>query len=163
MTHKLEEIKRREMGPFRVVCVRHVGPYAGDTELFGRLFGKLLAWAGPRGLLGTPEARLLTAYHDDPNTVAPQALRTSVCLTVAEGVEAEGDIEVMTLPAGAYAVGRFELGPQEFPQAWGEVVTHPLCREFPCQEEHPALEIYHNKCEEHPEKKSIVDICMPIA
>lgn len=35
-----------------VAYIRHIGPYAGDSDLFSGLFGRLFGWAGPRGLVG---------------------------------------------------------------------------------------------------------------
>jgi AraC family transcriptional regulator len=43
-------VEVREAPELTVAYVRHTGPYQGDGELFGRLFGKLMQWAGPRGL-----------------------------------------------------------------------------------------------------------------
>jgi hypothetical protein len=66
--------------------VRHTGPFAGDSALFGRLFGQLARWAGPRGLLGE-DALFLTMAHDDERVPEPER-RISVCLTVPSETEA---------------------------------------------------------------------------
>ncbi len=100
-----------------VAYVRHVGPYAGDEALFNRLFGRLCQWAGPRGLLG-PNARFLTIYHDNPEITAEDKLRISVAVTVPEGTQPEGDVGVMTIEPGKYAVARFTLDASEFGAAW---------------------------------------------
>jgi len=42
---------RQQFDAMTVAYVRHIGPYAGDGALFASLFGKLFAWAGPRGLV----------------------------------------------------------------------------------------------------------------
>ena len=49
-----------------VAYVRHVGPYKGDGDLFGQLFGKLCTWAGARDLLNFPQTQFYSVYHDNP-------------------------------------------------------------------------------------------------
>ena len=113
-----ESAKVEELPAFTVAYVRHVGPYAGDAALFGRLFGRLGQWAGPRGLI-RPETRWLSIYHDDPGVTAPERLRLSVCLTVPPGTTGERDVSVMEIPAGKNAIARFTIGDdQDYSAAW---------------------------------------------
>ena len=60
--NKKEEIQVevKEMPEMSVAYVRHIGPYAGDEELFKGLYGKLMKWAGPRGLLRFPHTKMLS-------------------------------------------------------------------------------------------------------
>lgn len=114
---KADEALVRDLPAFTVAYVRHVGPYAGDDALFGRLFGRLGQWAGPRGLIG-PDARWLSIYHDDPNITPPEKLRVSVCLAVPAGTIGERDVNVMDIPAGKSVVARFSLEHKEYAAAW---------------------------------------------
>jgi len=52
---KYVKIEVKEMPELNVAYIQHIGPYKGDTKLFAGLFGKLMGWAGPRGLLTSPE------------------------------------------------------------------------------------------------------------
>ena len=104
-----------------VAYVRHVGPYAGDAQLFEGLWQKLCTWAGPRGLIRPPETKMLSIYHDDPNITDEEKLRVSVCLTVPPDTEVDGEIGAMQVPGGRYAVARFELDPSQYGDAWGAV------------------------------------------
>ncbi|MBW1903256.1 MAG: AraC family transcriptional regulator, partial [Deltaproteobacteria bacterium] len=63
---KKSNVEVKDLPELNVVYIRHIGPYAGDTELFQGLTGKLMQWAGPRGLLQFPETMMLNIYHDDP-------------------------------------------------------------------------------------------------
>jgi AraC family transcriptional regulator len=113
-------VRIETLPPATVAYVRHVGPYAGDGQLFAGLYGRLMQWAGPRGLLG-PDARTYTIYHDDPAITEEEKLRISVCLTVPPGTPTEGDIGSMELPGGKYALAHFELDLTEYGAAWAWV------------------------------------------
>ena len=156
------KIEVEEMPELHVAYVRHTGPFKGDVELFAGLFGNLMGWAGPRGLLNSPEAMVLSVYHDDPETTEEEKFRMSACITVPEDTRVEGEIGKMTLPGGEYAVGRFELDPDEYEAAWNMVYGEWLPKSGYRFDDRPSLEIYRNDPEEHPEKKHIVDICVPV-
>ncbi len=154
---KVEETEDRH-----VAYVRHVGPYAGDVELFGNLFGKLCTWAGPRGLLAGEDVQMLTLYHDDPEITDEEKLRISVCVTVPEDTEVDGEIGKMAMPGGATAVARFELDADQYAQAWGSVYGGWLPKSGYQPDDRPAYERCLNNPEEHPEKKHVVEICVPV-
>ena len=155
-------VEVKEMPELHVAYLRHIGPYKGDGELFGRLIGKLMKWAGARGLINFPETQLLVVYHDDPKVTDENKLRTSVCLTVPKGTTVDGEFGAMTVQGGAYAVAGFELANDEFQQAWDTVYGAWLPDSGYQPDNHPCLEIYHNDPKEHPENKHIVDICVPV-
>lgn len=100
-----------------VAYVRYTGRYQGAGEVFSQLYRRLMRWAEPRGLVrpGTPFYNL---YHDDPSLTDDDRLRVSVCLPVPSDTPADADIGRLTIPAGAVAVGRFELGTLDYPEAW---------------------------------------------
>ncbi|MGP8320542.1 MAG: AraC family transcriptional regulator [Methanosarcinaceae archaeon] len=156
------EIRVREMPELNVAYVRHVGPYKGDMKLFAELFGKLMEWAGPRDLLNSPETMALSVYHDDPRTTEEDKSRISVCITVPEDTEIEGEVEKMTVPGGMYAVGKFELDPDEYEEAWNMIYYEWLPKSKYQFNDPPCFEIYLNDPNEHPENKHIVDICIPV-
>ena len=144
-----------------VAYVRHVGPYAGDEALFGRLFGRLCQWAGPRGLLG-PTARFLTIYHDNPEITDEDKLRISVSVTVPEGTRPEGDVGVMAIEAGKYAVARFTLDASEYGAAWNWLmgVWFPSSGYQP--DDRYCFELALNDPHQHPEHKHVVEIWEPV-
>lgn len=155
------KIEVRDLSVMTVAYVRHVGPYQGDDALFGRLFGALMRWAGPRGLMG-PGAQPMSVYHDDPGVTDEQKLRTSVGITVPPGTEGEGEVGVMTLTGGATAVARFELHPSAYPAAWEAIYKDWLPDSGYQPDDRPPMELYHNDPSQHPEGKCVVDICVPV-
>lgn len=159
---KQVKVEVKEMPELHVAYVRHTGPYKGDAKLFAGLFGKLMEWAGPRGLLRFPETMVLSVYHDDPEITEEDKLRTSACITVPEDTRVEREIGKMTVPGGKYAVGRFELDPDEYEEAWNMLYGDWLPESGYQLDDRPCFEIYQNDPKEHPENKHIVDICVPV-
>ncbi len=156
------QVEVNEMPETHVAYLRHTGPYAGDSALFGRLFGQLCAWAGPRGLLRPDQSQFLTIYHDNPQITEEEKLRMSVCLSVPADTAVDGEIGKTAIPAGQYAVGHFEISDQEYGEAWNAVCGTWLPESGYQPDDRPCFEIYRNNPEEHPEKKHIVDICVPV-
>jgi AraC family transcriptional regulator len=92
-------VELKDLPPARIVFLRHVGPYSevGDT------WGRLMSWAGRRGLLG-PGMKLIGIVHDDPDVTPSGKVRYDAGVTVTRPVQPEGDFGVMDLPGGTYAV-----------------------------------------------------------
>ena len=89
----------------RVGAVRHIGPYDTVTSAFERL-QQIVSTARLQ-----PEA-MLGIYHDDPQTTAPDELRSDAAVVVPEGVPLPDGLEEGRVPGGLYA--RFEhVGPYE--------------------------------------------------
>lgn len=110
-------VHMEQLSHTEVAYVRYTGRYQGLGEVFERLFRQLLTWAEPRGFV-TPGTPLYSLYHDDPSLTDDDRLRVSVCLPVPPETPAEGDIGRLAIPAGACAIGRFELGTTDYPEAW---------------------------------------------
>ncbi len=93
------EVKIENVAEKSIAFIRHVGPY----NQINRVFGKLCACAGSKGLI-RPTSEWLGIFHDDPDTTPPDKLRSDAAITVGEGVEAEGELQVGKLAGGKYAV-----------------------------------------------------------
>lgn len=145
-----------------VAYVRHIGPYAGDSALFQSLFEKLGRWAGPRGLFSKPDTKVLTVYHDDPKLTDEDKLRTSACITIPADMTVDGEIGKMTLDAGDYAVGHFEINADQYTEAWNHVMGGWLPQSGYQPDDRTCFEINLNDPNKHPENKHIVDICIPV-
>ncbi|MBP7051308.1 MAG: AraC family transcriptional regulator [Phycisphaerae bacterium] len=156
------KIEVKEMPGMPIVYVRHMGPYKGDPALFERLFGKLCGWAGPRGLIRPPQIRFLCIYYDDPDVTEDEKLRVDVAMTVPAETQVDGEVGKNVIPAGKYAVGRFEVLPHEFGQAWSRIMGGWLPQSGYQCDDRPCFELYHNDPKQHPEGRCIVDICVPV-
>lgn len=149
-------IEIKSMPEMKVIYYRH----SGEFQKIKHAYEKLAKWAAPRGLLDNPEAKTLTVYHDDPSVTSMENVRQSACLVVGEDVKGEGEIGTMTVPGGKFAVGHFEINPEEFEQAWN-TMCHWLSESGYQPGDANPYELYH-----HPNPGSgkyfSVDICIPI-
>lgn len=156
------DVTVKDIPDMTVAYVRHVGPYQGDSSLFGKLIGRLCQWAGPRGHLSTPEAKIMSLYHDNPEITDHEKLRLSVCVPVPDDTEVSGEVGKMKIEGGTYAFARFELPDDRYGDAWKTVFGGWLPESGYQPEDKVCFEIYHNDPNEHPGKKCIVDICIPV-
>jgi len=155
-------VEVKDLPETTLAYVRYVGPYKGDGQLFEELFGKLFGWAGPRDLLRHPETKTIIIYHDNPDITDEAKLRLSVCISVPADTPVDGEIGKMVLPAGKYALARFELATDEYQEAWDWVYRTWLPESGYQPDDRPCFEMYHNDPKTHPEGKSIVDICIGV-
>lgn len=146
----------KQVAPKRVIYYRHVGAF----NQMGPSIGKLMQWAYPRGLVKNPP--LVGAnYLDDPDITPVDKLQSDVFLVVDQDVKVEGEIGKYTIEGGQYAVGRFEIAMEEFGDAWQAMCR--LITEHGCQSvDGPHHELYLNNPDEHPQKKHLVDIYIPV-
>jgi AraC family transcriptional regulator len=161
MSVSASQVLVEDLPKMTVAYVRHVGPYAGDPGLFGRLFGRLMTWAGPRGLLG-PDARTLSIYHDSPDITEPAKLRTSCCVTVPPDTRGEGEVGIMEIAAGKYARARFEIDMDQYGGAWAWFMGEWMPSSGYQPDDGPPYELYLNDPSQHPEGKCLVEITMPV-
>jgi AraC family transcriptional regulator len=69
----------------------------------------------------------------------------------------------MTIPAGPYAIARFELsGSDQYENAWNTVMGGWLPESGYQPDDRVCFEIYQNNPKEHPDGLHLVDICIPV-
>ena len=104
---------------------------------------------------------MITVYHDSFKVTAPNKVRIHAGILLEEAIKNEGEVFLEILPKGKYIVSRQEITLPEFETAWNALFIwmnengHQFRKECP-------YEIYHNDYQEHPEKKCLVDFCIPI-
>ncbi len=156
------DIQVKEVGEMHFAYLRHIGPYAGNEQLFGGLFGKVFNWAGPRGLIRFPETKSICIYHDNPDLTEEDKLRISVGITVPPDTPVDGEIGKMLIPGGKYAVAHFEIDPIDYGRAWDMVYGVWMPESGYQPDDRPCFEMYMNDPKQHPEHKHIVDIYAPV-
>lgn len=142
-----------------VACIRHVGPY----NRIGEAIEKIFTWAGPKGLIQFPTTETLAVYHDNPEKVAQEDLRSDACITVPEGTQPDGEAQTARIPGGLFAVAHVEIDVKEYGDAWDRLVGEWIPENgYVPDETRLCYELYLNDPNAHPEKKHIVDICEPV-
>ncbi len=137
------------------VCLRHVGALHAMQPTFRRL----LPWASAHGLV-REDSQLMSVFLSNPETTAESDLQTDACLIVDALLETDSGITCRTIPAGRYAVGRFELDMAEFPAAWQTMFSMVEAQGLSCAG--PPFEIYRNRIEDFPCRKWVVDMHIPV-
>ncbi len=151
------KIEAKEMPELRLAYVKHLGEF----NQIGKAYEKLMKWAGPKGLLSSPEMKTVTVYHDDPKVTEMSKVRQSACITIDTPVKFSGEVGEMIIKKGKYAVGRFEISVTEFEMAWDSMCVWVAENGY-TNRDGEYYELYHNDHREHPEQKFILDICVPV-
>jgi len=141
--------------------IRHIGPYKGDSELFGKLFNRLCTWAGPRNLI-TKDSSYYCIYYDGPEVTDKSRLRMDVCIDVPEDTQVSGEIGKQLIKGGDFAVMRCIIkDPKEYEKYWEELYTGWLPSSGYQPDNKPPFEMYPADCRQQ-DGSMIVDICMPV-
>ncbi len=135
--------------------------HIGEMEKIGEVFNRLIQWATPKGLMNQENLRLLTIYHDSPKITSPDAIRMSAAIVLNSETSVDGEVSLKAIQPGKCIVSRFEIAPNEFQQAWESSFVWMSENGYKKSDQDP-FEIYYNNCQEHPENKFIVDVCIPI-
>ncbi len=136
--------------------------HQGKMDHIGGAYDRLLRWAYPKGLMGQENLRMVTIYHDSPKISDPNNLRMSACIVLNNPIPKDGEIGLRTIESCQCVVSRFEITPYEFQQAWESQFVWMIENGYERGEIAP-FEIYYNNYIDHPEKKFIVDLCIPVA
>ena len=150
-------INIKVMPKLDLAYVTHIGVNGLDSA-----FERLIRWARPKGLLDQSEFKLARIYHDSFKITEPAKVRMSVCIIIAAPIAVDGEIGLTTIENGKFIVGRFEIEPKDFEKSWSGLFSWMNENGFTKRDCNP-FEIFHNNFNEHPEKKCIVDLYIPIA
>lgn len=132
----------------------------GKMEDVGEAYNKLMAWAHPKGLINDA-TRMITMYHDSPKITDADKIGMSACLILESPIKTSGIVNFKTLEAQKCIVSRFEITFTEFQQAWESSFVWMTENGYKKADKDP-FEIFYNNPNEHPQKKAIVDICIPV-
>jgi AraC family transcriptional regulator len=148
-------IEIKELPAMNWAFITQIGPDGLDAA-----FGRLLQWAIPKGLVGD-DLKMGRIFHDSFKITEPEKVRMSACLLLQKPVEVSGEIGHTTTPKGNYIVGHFTIEPMEFGASWKALFNWMNENGYKKADQNP-FEIISNNYNEHPEKKCIVDLCIPI-
>lgn len=161
---KSSQITIEELEERQAVYVRHTGTYETLAKRYAWLMQKLFIGAKRQKLLKEGENQILAIYHDNPEFGEKEQFRTSLCLTVPGYLKAKEDklLGVMRLEGGKYAVGHFEIQPEQFSDAWDYMYREWLMTSGYVPRNSYPFEVYGNNPHEDKNHMIKVDIYVPI-
>lgn len=149
------KIEIKEMPRMDLAYVSSIGPNNLENA-----YGTLMQWATPKGLMNN-QTKMITVYHDSFKVTEANKVRMSASILLDKEVETNGEIGLTTIKAGKFIVGSFEIGLNEFEKSWTGLFVWMNENGYKKADREP-FEIYHNNFNEHPQRKAIVDFCIPI-
>lgn len=149
------KIEIKEMSKMDLAYVSSIGPNNLENA-----YGTLMQWATPKGLMNN-QTKMITVYHDSFKVTEANKVRMSASILLDKEVETNGEIGLTTIKAGKFIVGSFEIGLNEFEKSWTGLFVWMNENGYKKADREP-FEIYHNNFNEHPQRKAIVDFCIPI-
>lgn len=153
----------KKLPSYRVAYTEYKGDFENNPEIYDIQLEKILKWAIPAGLWNFPgSTELIIIYPDDPESTPKSEQRMLMAISVPADVKIPGVYKSMVIPGGDYAVGRFEISSKEFGAAWGYMYGEFIPKSGYRPAEGMNFEMKRNDSDEHPQKKHIVDICIPV-
>jgi DNA gyrase inhibitor GyrI len=98
------EVRIVKLEPMRVASVWGFGE---SPE--GEAWGKLEAWARPKGLLDDPEKHAIFGFDNPTHSAGSPNYGYEVWIEVGPDVEPEGETRILNFKGGLYAVTRCEV------------------------------------------------------
>jgi AraC family transcriptional regulator len=122
---------------------------------------KLVAWAGPKGLLHAA-TKCIGIGYDNPQVTPSEKIRYDACFTVDNEVEAEGEVGIQTIDGGKFATFTHKGSYDGLEATYAEIMGKWLPQSGQQLGENPSFEMYLNHPEETPPEKLLTKIHIPI-
>lgn len=148
----------------QVAYVRHTGTYETLAKEYVNLMEALFTHAEKQHLLVDGQNWVLAMYHDNPEFGEASQFRTSLCLTVPEGIriQEDGAIGRMKLEGGLYAVGHFQIQQEQYSDAWNYMYQEWIMGSGYVPRNSYPFEVYRNDANANESHIHEVDIYVPI-
>jgi AraC family transcriptional regulator len=158
---KLEDVSVQQQPTVHALALKH----AGDYQLIGQAFERLMAWAAGKGLLEKP-MRLYALYYDDPRSKPKEQLLSDACLAPSEtaGLDAvaQGGVRALTIPAGRCATYLFKGPYSELDKPYRWLYDTWLAQSGEELALTPPYEEYLNDARMTPPAELLTRICLPL-
>jgi len=152
----LKDVIVKELPEMTVASIRCIGMY---PEVCMNGFKKLFSWASNN--LKVMPGKVLSMYWDNPDITTIDKCRFDCCLEIPNIIQPSDSVFIQKLEGGVFALCRFEVEAYEIKTAWEESFQWLVESGLECRP-HPCYEIYHNNAQEHPDKKWVFDIAVPL-
>lgn len=131
------------------------------VEGLDNAFEKILQWGRRKQLTQFPDFKLVRIFHDSFRITGPEKVRMSIGIPVPDTTEVSGDVTLTAIKKGKFIVARLLIAPVDFGKSWESLFVWMNENGYN-KAEGNAFEFLYNNYNEHPEKKCIVDLCIPI-
>jgi AraC family transcriptional regulator len=154
--HMQPEFKKRK--EVKALYVRRTGKYQTSAR---EAWEAVCNHAFPKGWV-EPDAEFIGVSYDDPAITAEEKLRYDACITITKDIQPEGELGVLTVAGGNYAVflhkGPYESLYQTYQSAYGGWLptSGKKLRDAPC------FEKYLNDCSKTAPADLLTEIYIPI-
>lgn len=158
------ELYRQSLDDQLLYYLRHTGSYAGDGELFAKLYRRLIGCLDRTILPCDSDSRFAVVYHDPLGLAASNSLRISLGLLSQKQVSGElpGGLSVMKLKGGCYLIASFLLEEYRYGEAWSLVYRRLLPSWGYEPADTYAFERYAPDCYDRESGLCRLDICVPV-
>ncbi|MCC7028644.1 MAG: AraC family transcriptional regulator [Saprospiraceae bacterium] len=150
------KIEINEMPKMNLAYVTQIG-VNGIEDAFQRI----LKWATPKELLTKNNTHVCRVFHDSFKVTDADKVRMSIGIITDQEITVDGEVGLTTIEQGKNIVGHFVIEPIEFEKSWDSLFIWMNENGYKKADRYP-FEMYRNNMNEHPEKKCIVDLCIPI-
>lgn len=143
--------------PIRCASIAHGGSYMQIDHAMGKLFAALAA----QGIMA-PDQRMLAVFHDDPDLVPVENLRSRACSPVADGIALAPPIEETVVRGGLYARLRYRGPYADMKGAYRWLLGVWLPRSGHEPDDAPVFEAYLNTPQQVAPAELLTDIHLPL-
>jgi AraC family transcriptional regulator len=150
------KIEIKELPKMNLAYVTQIGVNGIENA-----FQKIVKWSITKGLLEKKDTNVCRVFHDSFKITDADKVRMSIGILTQQELIVDGEIGLTTIENGRNIVGHFVIEPNEFEKSWDSLFIWMNENGYKKAERYP-FEIYHNNFNEHPEKKCIVDLHIPI-
>jgi DNA gyrase inhibitor GyrI len=155
---KINSTEIKNLEPIKTIAISHIGEYSG----IGGAFERLAAWAGSNNLWAA-SPKMAGVYHDDPDHVPAEKLRSEACLEDLSGIEPGEGMHHYTISGGKYFVVQVEATMAEFCEMWKKVMAS-FDEKGLDMDERDFYELYVSCAEDMEDENApwVVDLCIPV-
>lgn len=150
------KIEIKELPKMNLAYVTQIG-----VEGIENAFQKIIKWATPKSLLNVDQTNVCRVFHDSFKVTDADKVRMSIGILSPQSIKVDGDLALTIIEKGKNIVGSFEIEPKDFEKAWSSLFIWMNENGYKKADKFP-FEIYYNNFNDHPEKKCIVDLIIPI-
>jgi len=150
------KIEITEMPKMNLAYVTQIGVNGIENA-----FQRILKWATPKELLAKNNTHLCRVFHDSFKVTDADKVRMSIGIMTDQEITVDGEVGLTIIEQGKNIVGHFVIEPIEFEKSWDSLFIWMNENGYKKADRYP-FEIYRNNMNLHPEKKCIVDLCIPI-